>query len=236
MNDAIFRMSISEAIEVCQACRIYKGQCCSNEERKVVMPLISCIGEYTAYVKNLQSRREYDILLADESMFQFDKSKKETIVEGKKRKYDYFRYCFIQSPTKMVSFEEYCKDLDNDEVSGNEEFLREMYETDGDVVEDTFPLYLRYDVDYKGYLPNSHSYAHLHIGFKDGYRLPVSLILTPKAFVCMVLKLVYSDIWKDEVVSHSNVCERVYSALKSQCNKDKNPYWNRCEENDLYIK
>ena len=85
MNDALFRMSISDSIEVCQACGVYKGQCCSNEERKFVMPLISCIGDYSAYVKELQSRGEYDILLADESMFQFNKSKKETVIDGKGR-------------------------------------------------------------------------------------------------------------------------------------------------------
>ena len=199
------------------------------------MPLISSIEDYCAYVNDLQMKGEYDILLEDNSMFQFCKSKKEIYLDGKKRKYDHFKYCFFQSPAIKMSFEEYCKDWKDEEISDNLDYLREMYELEENVILDTFPLYLRYDVDYKGYFPNCHSYAHLHIGFKEGYRMPVSIILTPKAFVCMSLKLVYSDKWKDKIVSHSNVRERIYSGLKNQCFRDKNPHWDRCEEDDLFI-
>lgn len=228
-------MSISESVKVCQDCGIYKGQCSSAEERKVIMPPISNINEYTKYVKDLQIRGEYDILLKDDSMFQFDKLKKEIIVNKKKVQYDYYRYCFIQSPTVRMTFDEYCEGWADDD-SLNIELMKEMYENDMDIIENFFPFYMRYDVDYKGYLPNSHSYAHLHIGFSEGYRMPVSLILTPKAFVCMILKLAYSDVWKQKVVSSSDIKGRVYAALKSQCCKEKNPYWESTEEDDLYIR
>lgn len=236
MNDAVFTMSINESIKVCQDCKVYKGQCSSDEERKVVMPPIGSLDDYAKYVIELQTRGEYDILLTDESMFQFEKLKKTIPVNNKPVKYDYFRYCFIQSPTKKISFEDYCDGIDEDEIKQNEEYYREMYENDNNQVYNNFPLYLRYDVDLKGYNPNSHSYAHLHIGFFDGFRMPVSILLTPKAFVCLALKLAYPESWKEEVVSHSNIKERVYAALKSQCLNDKNPYWEPTEENDLYLR
>lgn len=234
MNDALFLMSIEDAIKVCQSCKIYKGQCSSKEPRKVIMPPIHSLEEYLKYVNDLQTKGEYDILLSDDSMFQFEKSHKEILDNKKKKKYEYYRYCYVQSPIRRLSFEEYCKDFD---IEGNEEYYREMYELDNDNMGyNNFPFYIRYDVDLKGYLPNSHSYAHLHIGFQEGYRLPVSIIMTPKAFVCMILKIVYSEQWKNEIINHSNIKERVYSALKTQCLNEKNPYWETCEENDLYIR
>lgn len=235
MNDATFLMSINQAIDVCKDCKVYKGQRSSDEARKVVMPVIKSINDYLKYVTDLQTKGEYDILLQDDSMFQFEKTKKEINENKKKIKYDYYRYCFIQSPTRRMSFQEYCQGIDDSEIATNEEYYREMYEHDNDMVNNFFPFYLRYDVDYKGYQANSHSYAHLHIGFQEGYRMPVSLILTPKSFVCMTLKLVYSDLWRDEIVSRSNIKERIYTALKSQCLNEKNPYWTFEETNDIYL-
>ena len=235
MNDATFLMSINQAIDACKDCKVYKGQRSSDEARKVVMPVITSIGDYSKYVLDLQTKGEYDILLQDDSMFQFEKAKKEIIENKRRKKYDYYRYCFIQSPIRRMTFQEYCQGIDDLEIAINEEYYREMYEHDSDMINNNFPFYLRYDVDYKGYQANSHSYAHLHIGFQEGCRLPVSLILTPKAFVCMTLKLVYSDLWRDEVVRLSNIKERIYSALKSQCQNDKNPFWTPEEAKDLYL-
>lgn len=235
MNDATFLMSINQAIDACKDCKVYKGQRSSDEARKVVMPVIKSMNDYSKYVFDLQTKGEYDILLQDESMFQFEKKKKEIIENKRKVKYDYYRYCFIQSPIRRMSFQDYCQGIDEEDVVCNEEFYREMYEHDSDMVNNNFPFYLRYDVDYKGYQANSHSYAHLHIGFQEGYRMPVSLILTPKAFVCMTLKLVYSDLWRDEIVSHSKIKECIYAALKSQCMVEKNPYWTTEETKDIFM-
>lgn len=235
MNDITFLMSINQAIEACKDCNLYKGERSSNAARKVVMPVITSISDYSKYVNDLQTKGEYDILLQDDSMFQFEKGKKEIIENKRKIKYDYYRYCFIQSPTRRMSFQEYCQGFEESEISTNEEYFREMYEHDNDMVNNNFPFYLRYDVDYKGYKANCHSYAHLHIGFQEGYRMPVSIILTPKAFVCMTLKLAYSDAWRDEIVTHSDIKERIYSALKSQCLNEKNPYWLVEETKDIFL-
>ena len=63
----------------------------------------------------------------------------------------------------------------------------------------------------------------------------VSLILTPKSFVCMTLKLVYLDLRHDEIVSHSNIKERIYTTMKSQCLNEKNPNWAPEEIKDIYL-
>lgn len=234
MNDAVFKMSIIDSIKVCQDCRVYKGQRSSNDERKVVMPIIKSIDDYSNYVTKLQERGEYDILLSDESMFQFEKMKRSTVIDKKTVKFDYYRYCFIQSPFRRISFEEFCDGISNEDIAINGEWYREMYEHECDKEQNNFPLYIRYDVDLNGYRPNCHSYAHLHIGFYKGFRMPVSLLLTPRAFVCLALKLAYSNRWEEEIVSHSRIKERVYAAMKNQCD-NKNPYWESSEKNDLYL-
>lgn len=63
--------------------------------------------------------------------------------------------------------------------------------------------YFRYDVDSVRYMPNIHSYAHLHVGIGNDIRIPCASILTPVAFVVFVIKQTYKESWenclKDEV-------------------------------------
>ena len=236
MNNALFGMSIKDAADICKECGVLKSYIKSAAARKVVMSPIDKFEDYKQYATDLQVKGEYDILLNDDSLFQFEGNlNKDIIVDGKKIKYDHYKYLFVQSPYRRLTFDEYMDGIDRDEPDYNEELYREMFENDSLLGDNPFPFYLRYDVDMKGYKPNSHSYAHLHIGFNEGYRMPVSLILTPKAFVCMVLKLVYPNQWNDNIVSVSRRMEKVYSSLKSQCIDNKNPYWIDCEQKDLFI-
>lgn len=235
MNNSLFIMSIKEAAKVCEDCGVLKSYI-RPSSFNVVKPDIKNFSDYKTYVNELLIRGEYDILLSDDSLFQFEINLNKSItVDGKKVKYDYYKYTFAQASERRLGFDEYMEGIDRSSPDYNEELYREMYENDSPLGENYSPFYIRYDVDYKGYLPNSHSYAHMHLGFKEGYRMPVSLILTPKAFVCMVLKLVYSTQWKEKIISDSGTKARTYSALKTQCLNEPNKYWTSEERVDLYI-
>ncbi len=236
MNNALFIMSIKEASDICKECGVLKNHLKSNADRKVRMTQINKFEDYKKFATELQMKGEYDILLDDDSLFQFEGNlNKEIEVNGKKEKYDYYKYLFVQSPNRRLTFNEYMDGIDRTDPDYNEELYREMFENDSVLGDNLFPFYVRYDVDMKGYKPNSHSYAHLHIGLKEGYRMPVSLILTPKAFVCMVLKLVYPSQWDERIVSVIKNREKYYNSLKSQCLGNKNPHWEDCEKDDLFI-
>ena len=96
-----------------------------------------------------------------------------------------------------------------------------------------FPLYLRYDVDEKGYVPNLHSYAHLHIGVVEDVRLSVSKILTPSTFVNLVLKMIYPDNWKN-ILSESKTNPDIYN-FKRLCDDIPLNLWQSCEQKDIYL-
>lgn len=236
MNDCLFRMSIADSVKVCKECSLLKDSRDESNPFSVTMPEINDLDTYCRYVENLQTHAAYDILLNDDSMFQFAKCDKPR-PDNPRKKYEYLKYVYVQCPYQIMAYEDFCREIgiDVEEEGYNEEYNREIYENGCDRKPIQFPFYLRYDVDLKGYHPNSHSFAHLHIGFREGYRMPVSLILTPKAFVCMVIKLVYSQEWKDHILADSRIRTHTYESLKSQCNNNKNPHWAEMEKLDLYI-
>ena len=56
---------------------------------------------------------------------------------------------------------------------------------------------VRYDVAYRDYVELRHPASHLHIGLHQTSRWPVDKILSPVAFVLMILKMFYPDRWLD---------------------------------------
>ncbi len=196
--------------------------------RSVIKRHIENIKQYKEFVDEILYRNEYDILLCDDSFFQFDRSS----INGK----IVYKYVFMQNPGIRMPFNEYCINNGIDLEDENIEYYREIY--DDDETEYfykmlQFPLYLRYDVDDKGYVPNLHSYAHLHIGLSEDVRLPVSKILTPPTFVNLVLKMIYPDNW--EIILSESVRDSDIYNFKKLCNDISDNLWQPCEQKDVYL-
>lgn len=196
--------------------------------RSVIKRHIKDVKQYKEYVDEILLRNEYDILLYDDSFFQFDRNCNDGKI--------IYKYVFMQNPGVRMPFNEYCIKNEIDLEDENIDYYREIY--DNDETEDSykmlqFPLYLRYDVDDKGYVPNLHSYAHLHIGLSEHVRLPVSKILTPPTFVSLVLKMLYPDNWRN-ILSESLKDFDIYN-FKQLCNNISGDLWQSCEQKDVYL-
>ncbi len=82
-------MSIKEAAKVCEDCGVLKSHI-RPSSFNVVKPDIKNFSDYKTYVNELLIRGEYDILLSDDSLFQFEINLNKSItVDGKKVKYDF---------------------------------------------------------------------------------------------------------------------------------------------------
>ena len=199
-----------------------------DRKRTVISRHIENVKQFKEFVDEVLLKNEYDFLLCDDSFFQFDR-----ICSGEKIVY---KYVFIQNPGIRIPFDEYCFKNEIDLEDENIDYYKEIY--DDDETEDTykmlqFPLYLRYDVDEKGYVPNLHSYAHLHIGVVEDVRLSVSKILTPSTFVNLVLKMIYPDNWKN-ILSESKTNPDIYN-FKRLCDDIPLNLWQSCEKKDIYL-
>lgn len=132
------------------------------------------IETYKCAIKNL----DYDILLKDDSIIQFQ------------QKNDDLRYAYIQNPYKFISKEEYAflthtaeeleilSDFTIEELINENEYEQFLNEQSLNSISN----YFRYDCSPVGYKPLIHSYSHFHIGMNENVRIPTSKIITPLKF------------------------------------------------------
>lgn len=229
MNGASFIIHMESAIKIVSACKLLKAKIAkTGRDRFAIKRNISSLEEYNQYIHEVYNTTDYDILLKDDSFFQFDQR-----IEGAKTSY---RYVYMQNSVRKMTFEEFCEkygytlsDADIDEI----ELYFDEQAGDDAFVPNVFPLYLRYDVSDIGYKANIHSYAHLHIGTSSDVRLPVGKILTPDAFVSLCLKLAYPDTWGRKMVEDPHVSE-LYN-FKRLCEDIPSNFWTENERKDIFL-
>lgn len=168
----------------------------------------------------------FDILLSDDSIFQFHK-------DG-----DNYRYCFIQNPKVKYSWEEYLHNNDLKEYELTEEesnIYRSCYDNNEEdcfsIVEN--PMYIRYDVSGEEYCECSHPYSHLHIGLHNDLRIPVSIVLTSEQFAEFSIKMTYRELWK-EMYEKGNISE-FHKQVKRGCESVDERYWSKEDKLDLFL-
>ena len=229
MNEASFLIHLDSAIKIVSVCKLLKDKIAKiGRDRFAIKRNISSLAEYNNYIHDVYNIMDYDILLTDDSFFQFDQK-----IEGSKISY---RYVYMQNSVRKLSFKEYCEKYDYALNDTDIDEIRLYYEEqagDDAFVPNVFPLYLRYDVSNVGYRANVHSYAHLHIGTSGDVRLPVGKILTPDAFASLCLKLAYPDTWGSMIVDDPHVSE-LYN-FKRLCEDIPADYWTENERKDIFL-
>jgi len=222
MNSISLKIAIEKDIRnILTRVDLYKGLGIKNigdhsDEFKKVSRKGHYIDIYNTAVKNY----DYEILLKDESIFQFSP----------------IRYSFIQNPCLLGTKEEL---LNN--IYGEDELLA-LDDTDydlllGSITDEELEQYrneqnmnieahsIRYDIDEKNYQPLMHAYSHLHIGTNGNLRIPCSKELSPTAFVLFVIKHTYS-----------NINESIYkSYLPNKGNTLHSKFWKIEEEKELFL-
>jgi hypothetical protein len=173
---------------------------------------------------------DYDILLSDDSIFQFQLHNDE------------LRYAFIQNPKQLPTREEFLALIleidptelhsldDLESLASDEEYEQFLLEQK----RNSSSNYFRYDYSSVGYIPLIHSYSHIHIGLNENVRIPISKILTPLNFTKFCVKNTYYEIWKSNFNKIENF-DREIARIKSEC-RDLSPViWQEIERGELFL-
>lgn len=186
--------------------------------------------DYKTIYQSLVDFRDYDIQLFDESLFQISFTNGDC------------RMLFIQNPNDYLSFSEFLSNIfDISEIDESElESLQYQFEHEYEQCKDEMALnksavYIRYDVDSNGRINNEniHAYTHLHIDINNKIRIPVSIYLTPLAFVLFIIRHVYYDKWVDFV--RNTVAFNKYIDFKQDCEPLPIGLWTLDEQKSLFI-
>lgn len=224
MNDASFTIHLNETYKILKKLDLFKeGIYKPNKLRVTTKRKIVDFETYRSYHDEVLLKRDYDILLKDDSYFQFTK-------EG-----NLYKYVFMQTPLKKISIEVFA-DLCGMNIDTDIDEIENVYEESDDSElyhKSENPIYLRYENSLKGYNPNVHSFSHLHIGLNKDLRIPLSIILTPDVFVLFVIKLVYKDIWETGLLNGKVKIANL--AEKKLCEAVNEKYWEENEKLDLYL-
>lgn len=203
-----------------------KGNGVYSEEFLKISKGNNIVETYKCAIKN----EDYDVLLKDESIIQFQKVK------------DDLRYAFIQNPYKYFSKEEYvtliytAEDLDElidfsiEELINENEYEQFLNEQKLNSTSN----YFRYDCSPAGYKPLVHSFSHFHIGMNENVRIPTSKIITPLKFTKFCIKNTYYDLWKSEFDLNPNFEQEVIK-MKKDCLSLPSNKWSNIENNDLFL-
>lgn len=223
--------SINEVCKLYKALSLYKNDVYfkgnTTEETIALSKRKKYKETYDSAIKNL----DYDILLSDDSFFHFT-------CDADRNK----RYVFFQSPYQYRTFQDFISIMfEIDDIPKTEEGINELWvsmENDyeqwlSEMGLNEWAVYLRYDIDYKNYTPNIHSYTHLHIGMGTDIRIPFSICLTPLSFSLLVLKHVYKNTW-EAALRDNDLRNRIYSIPKGS--RISRELWQDAEEKDFYIK
>jgi hypothetical protein len=233
MNQAAFGISISESISLLSEVNLFKAKGIKPtgiHSEEFIQATRS--NRHTELHKIATKNHDYEILLKDDSIFQF------TWNENK------LRYAFIQNPTTYVSKDEFLAKIytPEDLLQLSDEDYIDLIENINDweyeqfFIEQSLNLesnIIRYDLDSKGYLPLIHPYSHLHIGVNQNLRIPCSKILTPLKFVIFAIKNTYYDQWKDAFRTE-NFSQKVRDS-KATCINVPPQYWQAEERFELFL-
>lgn len=198
-----------------------KGHCADSVRK------IARIGNYEDIFEKVMNTYSYDILLTDDSVFQFHKE------------HDDYRYCFIQSPRVKMTWEEFLESIGTNEedlsISDVEQWHSYYDNDEADCFRKNIcPVYMRYDVSAEEYKEGEHPYSHLHIGINNEIRIPIALVLTPEMFTEFVIKMVYKRQWVNK--KNENYFVDFHKTLKRGCEPINLEFWSEIDKLDIFIK
>lgn len=165
-------------------------------------------------------KRDFDILLYDESFFQFDFDNGND-----------YRCSYYQFPFDILPYGQWIKSRAHvDNYYNQEEYSQLVYEAE--LIEN--PVVIRYDYSIREYTPGIHPASHIHIGHQTDIRIPANMEINPYQFIMFVIKNVYYRIWKNIITRNSKIVKNL-TQIKSTC-LDINPtYFCTLDQCELYL-
>jgi hypothetical protein len=193
----------------------------SEEFRKLVLSDASYI---TVYLAGLRLSH-YNFLLADYSYFQFSVSND-----------DHVRYAYLPNPFahNIADFKRRQELVDAGMVT-QEEYLGMLADTRGDY---RIPI-IRYENAPDQHKGLNHPCSHFHIGHHSENRWPIRRLLTPFAFVLLIIKQYYGDAWRetgdDESDAFGNKFENDLVRERSVCRVIGTELFTEAEERSFHF-
>lgn len=230
MNKGKFFISLSEAGDFLDKAGILREKNIvnlqKNSENKFsdVFKKLSREESYQPLYQRGIEYNEYDFLLADYSFLQFSMEELSGSV----------RMAYYPNPNIIESYEKYLeKEWDStvEEVGDTYREFYEKYNDDEAPQRQVTPL--RYDCDVKEYIEVIHSASHLHFG-SQGVRVNCRYLLTPLAFVTLIVDLYYYSCWKEILLKETCLSPVVFS-VKKQCDLIKKEYFSEKDKEYFYL-
>lgn len=235
MNIAAIMDSMSDVRKVLVESKLYKSR---NKSRKFTLSSskfsseflqVSQKKDYELIYKTALSKMDYDVLLEDDSIFQFSCS--ATTVGNLDT--STIRYAFFENPRSYTTYVDFLHRYEMSYEDYGDGFV-DYYEqeiAEARLKDSVTPI--RYDYDHELYVPVHHPISHLHIGHNNDVRIPISKILTPVVFVLFVIKNVYRERWK--VAYDTEVFRSQLRSAKGRCANVNEEYFVEQEQFSLYL-
>ena len=168
---------------------------------------------------------DYDILLIDDSFFQFSYDK------GKKK----VRYQYFPNPFENMTYEKFLKEHFENTENISESYLPEyeQYIEENTDVKINKNFSIRYDYDEREHKKYIHPISHLHIGSNNSTRIPIDYIITPQLFVYITCMLMYEEGWK-KIASDVDLIDE-YKLIKNRALEIKKNILDDEEKRIIYI-
>lgn len=217
MNTNSILVSLSEVKELLVQAGLYKQENTSRprsiSNSKLSSNFLSVMysNNYDTVYKTAMRNSDYDFTLIDDSFLQFSVvSHKDGLEYGK------IRYAYFPNPRIHQTYNEFLLDIETTYEEAGDIFSEEyeQYIAEAKLKDAVTPI--RYDYDYDAYKKDPlHPISHLHIGVEEDVRLPISRILTPQAFILIVIRNMYLDYWKQ--AQSNTIIMDIVNHTKQQC-------------------
>lgn len=230
-NEAHIKMGYKNAVQLLKKCGLFKSE---NKSRSMTFNKNKISKEFIAVCQKdnykeiydvALKKGDYDILLKDNSFFQFTYEKnKDEIFE--------IRYAYYDVPFVSESYENFLKLNDLEYVEVGESFLDEyeQYISESDLKNQVIPI--RYDYDKIRYDMIIHSLSHMHLGHNNEVRIPCDRVLCPDTFVSFIIRQVYFKYYKSMI--KDDEFKAIYLNKYKQSIKDI-IILNEEEKDDIYL-
>jgi hypothetical protein len=193
---------------------------------------VSQNNDYQLVYHIARRKMDYNILLEDNSFFQFGYREKDGEIIN-------ITYAYYEMPIVVKPFKAFENEYYKLYPQGIEELktVAELYEdytqyiSEAPKKDNFFPI--RYDYDVDGYRGLRHPKSHLHIGHNTQLRIPLSTIIFPREFVAFIFRHVYFDDWVECIGDSSFL--GAYKKIKDSCIPLGNESFNENERNDFFI-
>lgn len=179
----------------------------------------------TTYEKAIQEYY-YDILLFDESILQYS-------YDQDAHNNPVIRYAYYEFPFALPSYDQYLIENGFSYDEAGELFRKEYEQEFSESILKEYLVPIRYDYSEDQYTCGVHPASHLHIGYLNSIRIPISMILTPYMFTFFILKQCYYKEWERCITEPRFL--RAMDLSKTSCMALSNEVFGGLDKKELYL-